>query len=208
VLRWSDPIAGVVNAKDLGVEYLARYPDEADSATLVSRLSTLVSPFSLLTGVSAGRLHEGIRRDFLQDDVVKMGGWLLSRTELRLCALVALRAQMEDGMSGVFGLQQEQSGDNFHWTTPRAAFTVPSGLPKLEFRLRSGTSVSQRVAVRIDGKGVDELLISGPLWRPIQYAMRTREALTLRLELETTPAWKPANDFRTIGVGIDRAWTA
>jgi hypothetical protein len=147
-----------------------------------------------------------MRRDFLEGDVVDMGGWLLSRTELRLCALVAVQAQIETGASGVFPLQQGPDGKAVHWLAPRATFTLPSGLATLVFELRSGAAVSQRVAVRIDGRLADELLLSGPLWRSVRYPMRRREGPTVQLELETTPLWKPGNDFRTIGVGIDRDW--
>jgi hypothetical protein len=208
VLRWAGLVSGAVSAKELGLEYLTRYPDEADSTTLVSRLSPVLQSFPLLTdgGTSAGPFHEGIRRDFLEGDVEEMGGWLLSKTELRLCALVVVQAQTETGASGIFPLQQEPDGKAVHWMAPRARFTLPSGLAKLEFELRSGAAVAQRVAVRIDGKLADELLISGPLWHPVRYPMRRREGPTLQLELETTPAWRPKNDFRTLGVGIDRDW--
>lgn len=209
VLRWIDALSGAINAKELGVEYLTRYPGEGDRATLISTLSTLVSPFSLFSesGGSAESLRAGIHRDFVEGHVVDMGGWLLSRSELRVCALAAVDAPIAAGVTGVFGLHRDVNGEEFYWTAPRAIFTVPSPVGTLEFQLRSGTNVPQRVTVRLDGKLADELTISDRSWRPIRYVMRRSERPTVQLELDTNPPWKPANDFRTIGVGIDRLWT-
>jgi hypothetical protein len=35
-------------------------------------------------------LRASIHRDFASDDVVVVGGWILSRTEARICAVAAL----------------------------------------------------------------------------------------------------------------------
>jgi len=66
----------------LGAEYLARNPQEHD----VRRLSAL-----LCTGRCKPidrHLHERIAEDWLDLDMAVADGWVLSRTEARLCAVL------------------------------------------------------------------------------------------------------------------------
>lgn len=63
----------------LGRAYLQRYPDEA----LQSRLSRLVPADPVLRS-------RQVRDDFVTGQVVTLGGWILSRTECRFCALHVL----------------------------------------------------------------------------------------------------------------------
>lgn len=69
-------------ARALGRAYLAEHPEEA------GRLRALLARNA--TPLGAGELRARIRRDFEEVRLVRVRGWLLSRTEARLCALVAL----------------------------------------------------------------------------------------------------------------------
>ncbi len=76
-------------AVGVGRDYLARYPEEAVRSQLEARvlesLGGAEDPTRLRTGLDAA-----IRRDFTRDRVFRHAGWVLSRTEGRLCALAAL----------------------------------------------------------------------------------------------------------------------
>ena len=92
-------LAGVLRHPDgaalLGRLYLAGRPREADAARLATLIGAALDP--ALTPVSAATdaalragLEERIRIDFTNGATVVVGGWLLSVTEARLCALVSL----------------------------------------------------------------------------------------------------------------------
>jgi hypothetical protein len=205
--QWVERLSVSASARDLGTEYLTRHPDEGDRSILLGRLAGLVPPLALLGNGerTPGGFNEQVRRDFLDGDIVRMGGWLLSRTELRLCALVALDRDQELGVHGVFAPQELENGDTLYWTAPAARFTVPADT-SLEFRLRSGAREPQRVTVRIDGVVVGELPVWGREWQRTRYVVRPARGSALQIDLATAPEWKPGNDFRTMGVGIDRIW--
>jgi hypothetical protein len=208
VADWAARVSRAASARDLGVEYLTREPAEASQAVLLASLTALVSPFSLFGGPErlSARFFDEIRRDFEQRDVVRMGGWLLSRTELRLCAIGVLRHEEASGASGVFA-PQSLRGVTYQWTAPRAAFTVPADAPSIDFQLKSGSPTPQRVTVTLDGEKVDERRVADLQWQRVRYVMRKSDRPFVRLELESSPVWKPGNDFRTIGVAIDRTWS-
>jgi hypothetical protein len=76
------------SAAVIGNAYLTRFNDERSSGVLTCRI---------LAGLPAGGqrmdaqvLLERIRADFECGDVVNLRGWVLSRTESRLCALYAI----------------------------------------------------------------------------------------------------------------------
>jgi len=80
-------------ARAIGVRYLALAPEEADRAELAASLFSGFSEppgspieFTRLRGTLAARRD----RDFASGDTVVIGGWILARTEARLCALAAL----------------------------------------------------------------------------------------------------------------------
>ena len=208
VVQWAEDISGTTSTEDLGIEYLTRNPAEADRAVLFSHLASLVPSISLLGGTERASdwFHEQVYRDFLEGDILRMGGWMLSRTELRLCALVALEGVEQTGTSGVFSPQPLPNGDTLYWTAPVARFTLPEGSSALELKLQSGTREPQRVTVRIGGETVAELLVWGRAWQRAYYVMRHSGDSALEIELITTPEWKPGNDFRTIGIGLDRIY--
>jgi hypothetical protein len=76
------------SAAAIGAAYLTQYDDERSSRVLTCRI---------LAGLPAGgqrmitqALLERIRTDFECGEVVNLKGWILSRTESRLCALYAI----------------------------------------------------------------------------------------------------------------------
>lgn len=77
------------SARMVGCEYLRLYPEEADPALLV-RLLMLQVEIKRDTIALKRALQEKRRRDFGRGDVVMLKGCLMSRTELRLCALAAI----------------------------------------------------------------------------------------------------------------------
>ena len=82
-------------ARAIGLAYLKVAPDEEDPAILQRRIRTAISaviePGDSATSASLTRaLGDQIRRDFAKGDIVAVRGWMLARTEARLCALMAL----------------------------------------------------------------------------------------------------------------------
>jgi hypothetical protein len=76
-------------AMGVGRDYLARFPEEAVQAQLEERVFQSVENVEDPARLRAG-LDTAIRRDFRRGRVFRHGGWVLSRTEGRLCALAAL----------------------------------------------------------------------------------------------------------------------
>jgi hypothetical protein len=75
----------------IGRRYLAKVPEEKSETWLMDVLFGGLGPvaghqFSLLSS-RVGRLR---RDDFVRGDLVEIDGWLLARTEARLCALAAI----------------------------------------------------------------------------------------------------------------------
>ena len=205
VLHWAATVAGAPALGDLGVEYLTRTPGEDDWNVLLSRLAGLVHPASLLGGAerAAVGFNDQVRRDFREGDILRMGGWLLSRTELRLCALVALEVTRQTGAIGVFSPQRLPDGDDLFWTAPNAHFVLPASATSLEFQFQSFAPGQQRVVVRINGQTIDELPAERR-WLRARYPTKSSGESTFAVDLLTTPEWKPRNDFRTLGIGLDR----
>ena len=114
VLQWTASVAGVPAVGDLGIEYLTRTPGEDDWDVLLSRLAGLLHPASPLRGAerAAEGFNDQVRREFRDGDILRMGGWLLSRTELQLCALVALEITQRTGATGVFSPQRLPTGED------------------------------------------------------------------------------------------------
>jgi hypothetical protein len=198
------------SARDIGVEYLRRFPDEALVTPLSPWLVDLAERLSMFGDVARlqERFRDDVRADFERGDVVVFGGWRLSRTSVRLCGLAVAKSQMASGISGVFAPQALPSGEMFSWLTPDASFRVPPAGGSFEMRLRSGARDPQTVAVFIDDDAPREVTISGEDWQSIGYVVEKRPEPT-RLRLRTTPPWEPDNDFRTLGVGIAATgWTA
>lgn len=83
------------SAKAVGVAYLEQNHDEMTREILIERLSYSSNDF-LIAVASRDKCAvwrcflDKHRLDFESNDVVKINGWLLSRTEARVCALLAI----------------------------------------------------------------------------------------------------------------------
>jgi hypothetical protein len=194
----------------LGVEYLTRHPDEADHDTLQARLSLRLAALAALGGAEGVALgfDEAIRRDYEAGLVETFGGWILSQTELRLCAW--LTTAPGQGASGLFAPDALPDGGQIRWTAPMARLIVPATVDRLELPVRSGAPYAQRVEVRFRGSRIDEITVGGPLWHPLRYGPLDRGAGgPAQVELRVSPVWMPENDFRTIGIGLGEVpWLA
>jgi hypothetical protein len=80
------------SARAVGRAYLARFPEEGEPVAL-TRLILEGMAFSGAEASGLGehelqtRIAARSREDFAEGDIAQIGGWLLSRTEGRLCAL-------------------------------------------------------------------------------------------------------------------------
>ena len=86
------------SARTVGVAFLERFPDEDDLANLVRQLARSAveeERWAALAGSDPAALPELLRArhraDFGAGRVVLLNGWVLSQTEVRLCALAAKR---------------------------------------------------------------------------------------------------------------------
>jgi hypothetical protein len=73
----------------LGRAYLAQVPGEAHRNRLESALFERIGPEHGPRSLRDA-LHRAIAEDFTSGDTVRLSGWVLARTECRLCALAAL----------------------------------------------------------------------------------------------------------------------
>jgi len=93
---WIPPSKSV---KSLGRRYLALVPKEGNLATLVRLIAHDIEEEAFLQLVQHDRdglrrrLHETHLEDFRRGHTTEIDRWVLSRTEARLCALVALLHQ-------------------------------------------------------------------------------------------------------------------
>jgi hypothetical protein len=83
------------SASMVGREYLRSVPEEEDARLLVDLIcSGQVGRRETLLGADLKELREWLRGqqrlDFEHGRIVKVQGWILSETEVRLCALAAL----------------------------------------------------------------------------------------------------------------------
>ena len=88
------------NAAAVGRRYLQQCPGEADADRLIGVLEMQIGVQaaavpgtavpSLAEAGSGPLLRAAVRQDFAQGNIVELDGWILARSELRLCALAAL----------------------------------------------------------------------------------------------------------------------
>ena len=92
VLRLGAWVSASQDARALGRAYFTIQPEEANEEALVRLLSADLDVSAL--GMDDAELRrvsrEQMRRDFEEGKTVLVRGWVLSRTELRLCGLAAL----------------------------------------------------------------------------------------------------------------------
>ena len=85
------------SAEIIGLEYLRTVPAEANAEQLTSFIcSRLSKPYGDLARANRKEIKSLLVRqqqeDFAADRVIDVGGWVLSRSEARLYALVAISA--------------------------------------------------------------------------------------------------------------------
>lgn len=83
------------SATTIGRVYLAQTPEENDWPILVEKLRAETSLFERRTHESTGlrtALKHQFIRDFSEGRTVSLDGWMVSSTEARLCAILALSA--------------------------------------------------------------------------------------------------------------------
>ena len=80
------------SARAIGAEYLRQYPAEAAVNTLIELIGVVGAGQDGRFQASAltAMLQRRIAQDFETDTIVQVNGWILSRTESRLCAIWAL----------------------------------------------------------------------------------------------------------------------
>ena len=81
-------------AAAVGRRYLALHPDEADADRLSEALFDSAQPSRATTEALRSDLSRQRQRDFRDGDVVILDGWLLARSEARVCALTVLLQQV------------------------------------------------------------------------------------------------------------------
>lgn len=72
----------------IGRRYLEIVPADRDLRALRAHLGEFAAVADVLAHGAA--LEHAVRRDFERGDILALDGWILSRTELRVAALVAL----------------------------------------------------------------------------------------------------------------------
>jgi hypothetical protein len=77
-------IGDAASLRRLGALYLARHPPERD----LTHLTRVLLGAHAMPEMSA--LFESVARDWRSHDVALLDGWLLARTEARVCALLHL----------------------------------------------------------------------------------------------------------------------
>jgi hypothetical protein len=89
------------SAKRIGLAYLRIHPEEASEV----RLTTAVPDLPILTrALNAAPdlasvfciLDDVVRADFAAGEIVKCDGWILAKSEARVCALLTLQAARSD----------------------------------------------------------------------------------------------------------------
>jgi len=77
----------LITAAVVGGDYLATHPDEAD----ITRLAALLfGPWTRRPDALSRKVVDRISEELAKGDVALFGGWVLARTEARLCALAFL----------------------------------------------------------------------------------------------------------------------
>ena len=96
-------LASVISAPEsaarLGRSYLELHPEEGDANRLMADIEAAVAGYGGAesrdtdANQSTASLQRVVRGEYTRDQVVSVSGWVLSRTEARLYALVSLDAE-------------------------------------------------------------------------------------------------------------------
>jgi len=100
-------LAGPESAASVGRAYLALHPEERSLALLAGllRLDAAAEGPDRRPQDLRRALSRRIRRDFQRGDVVRVRGWMLSRSEARVAAAAALLLDPKPGRGGVRALE-------------------------------------------------------------------------------------------------------
>jgi hypothetical protein len=79
---------GPERAREIGKQYLAAVPRENSAAALSAAISN--SEHRTFPWIGSHSIEDRIRDDFAAGRTVVVGGWVLSQTEARQCALYSL----------------------------------------------------------------------------------------------------------------------
>jgi hypothetical protein len=80
----------LASARVIGAAYLAATPSEADPVRLADAILAGLEGGPRTPAATRRRLARRIERDFGANETVTLDGWIVSRTEARLCALAHL----------------------------------------------------------------------------------------------------------------------
>jgi len=90
--RLEAALPNVASARALGEIYLARHPGKVDAAALTRQVAALLAPYAR-PSAEGPELADAFARlraaDFRRGDVVDLDGWVMSRSEVAVCALIA-----------------------------------------------------------------------------------------------------------------------
>ena len=91
------PAGAVQSARRIGLAYLRVHPEEASETDLLAAVAgrpALLHALSATPDVTAvfRILDDVVRADFEAGEIVECLGWILAKSEARVCALFALRA--------------------------------------------------------------------------------------------------------------------
>jgi hypothetical protein len=91
IARITDGFRDLASARAVGRAYLEAVPAERSVTALLAALERDLGELERLRRPALrDRLANLVRRDFTALEIVNVRGWILSRTEGRLCALAAL----------------------------------------------------------------------------------------------------------------------
>jgi hypothetical protein len=88
--RWLAQLRTPASAAVVGREYLRSAPRESTRERLRADLDAAIGTDALSDAEIRRRVSARVRQDYAAGDTVRLRGWILSRTEARLCALAAL----------------------------------------------------------------------------------------------------------------------
>lgn len=77
-------------ARAIGALYLEAVPGEASAGQLVHLIAGSAHGAHMTPSAAQTMLLDAVRRDFERFETIELDGWVVSRTEARLCALAAL----------------------------------------------------------------------------------------------------------------------
>lgn len=80
---------GAAAVRDLGRRYREAVPAERDAASLQAAILSS-RPWAARMGLRRTSVAEQVRGDFVEQRTIVVGGWLLSTTEARQCALYSV----------------------------------------------------------------------------------------------------------------------